>query len=402
MTAASFNPPRIALLMQGTRNYERGLLRGIANYSNLHGPLQFHREIPYLPNNEKSPIHQIRDWKPDAVIIRESTPHAYDELLDLPLPILYFPTTHLRKQVCNVIVDDNAVGRLAAQHLHQNGIRNFGFCGMNELFFWSKQRCKGFCEQVAAYGREVSIFESPLGGEFLNWKKDFLKLQKWLEGLPAKTGVLVCTDDFSLLVQEACVAAGRSIPDEIALIGVGNDEAVCELAPTPLSSIQLNTERAGYDALAFLVQQIKSKKSTRKSTTKDIIVSPLKVVPRKSSDATETRDLIVSEAISFVRQHLNQAIGVEDVVAQVGISRRSLYNRFKQETGQTIYAYINEQRLERFTRLLLETNLTISEISYSMGYESDANIARVFQKSKGITPMSYRRKHSSRHNPHKS
>ncbi len=384
--------PRVALLMQGTRSYERGLLKGIANYSNLHGPWQFHRNIPYLPNNEDLPGEIIRLWNPDALIIRESSPHIYDELLELDLPIVYFPTTVPRPGVCNVVVDDYTVGQLAARHLYENGLRNFAFCGMNELFFWSERRCKGFCQEIENRGCSVSIFESPEGGEFLNWKKDFTTLQNWLAELPDKTGVLVCTDDFSLLVQEACIAAGRSIPDEIALIGVGNDEAVCELATTPLSSIKLNTERAGYDALNYISKQLKHEKGHRKSTTQDITVSPLEVVSRKSSDAAETRDTVVSETISYIKQNVNFAIGVEDVVAKVKLSRRALYNRFKAETGQTIYSFIRNQRLDHFTRILLETNLTISEIAYSMGYESDTNVARLFKKAKGLTPAAYRRR----------
>jgi LacI family transcriptional regulator len=381
--------------MQGRRNYERGLLRGIAKYTNLHGPWQFYRHVPYLPDQSASPIELIRTWRPDGLIMRESESEYYDELLKLPMPVMYVPTTEPRPELSNIVVNDHEVGRMAAQHLYESGLRHFAFCGMNALFFWSRLRCEGFCEALAEYGHTVSIFESSQGNEFLNRNEGFETLQQWLRDLPAQTGLMVCTDDFSLLVQEACLAAGRSIPEEIALIGVGNDEAVCDLAMPPLSSVSLNTERAGYDAAEQLARQLSQRGGRPRKQAKpvNVVVEPLRVVARRSTDATVTVDPEVSAAIAFINERINYPIEVDDVVSVVSLSRRALYDHFKRVTGQTISAYIRERRVEHFARLLLETNLTIAEIAYSMGYETDANIARLFQKTRGMTPHAFRRKY---------
>ncbi|WOO41356.1 DNA-binding transcriptional regulator [Rubellicoccus peritrichatus] len=384
--------PRIALLMEGTRNYERGLLRGIAKYTNLHGPWQFYRHVPYLPDQHVSPVELVRTWQPDGLIIRES--EHYDELLDLPMPVMYVPTTEPRSGLSNIVVNDYAVGRMAAQHLYESGLRHFAFCGMNALFFWSRLRCEGFCETLSEYGHEVSIFESSQGDEFLNRNDEFETLQQWLRDLPSQTGLMVCTDDFSLLVQEACLAVGRSIPEEIALIGVGNDEAVCDLTTTPMSSVSLNTERAGYDAAEQLARQLSrgTRRSHKQTKPVNVVVEPLRVVARRSTDATLTFDPDVSTAIAFINERINYPIEVNDVVNAVSLSRRALYDHFKSVTGQTISAYIRERRVEHFARLLLETNLTIAEIAYAMGYDTDTNIARLFQKTRGMTPHAFRRK----------
>ena len=192
------------------------------------------------------------------------------------------------------------------------------------------------------------------------------------------------------------MAIGRSIPDDIAILGVGNDVSVCELATTPISSIRLNIKRAGYDAAHYLAGCLKKRTGKRRAIVANIIIEPMGVVARRSTDPTETRDNEIAKAISFITEHINQPIEVSDVVGIVSLSRRGLYDRFRAATGKAISSYIRQRRLEHFSKLLLETNLTIAEIAYSMGYDSGANVARLFKKHYGITPLAYRRKHTTK------
>ena len=205
-------------------------------------------------------------------------------------------------------------------------------------------------------------------------------------------GVFCCTDDFALLTQEACVAAGLHIPEEVALIGVGNDESICELARVSQSSVRLNIRRGGYDAARYLARMLQGDEPP----LEDVVIEALGVVARPSTDAAETRDPEVAKAISFIRGRVNSPVEVEEVVAQTGLSRRRLYDRFREATGKSIFSYIRDRRLENFARLLLETNLTVSEIAYGMGEESDTNVARLFKKHFGLTPVAYRRKHAGK------
>lgn len=387
--------PKIALLMRGERNYERELLSGIADYANLHGPWQFFRNVSYLPDEQLEPDRLIKSWQPDALIVRESSPHIYDQILRAKLPVVYSPTTEVRDDLQNIVVNDLEVGRLAAQHLYENGFRDFAYCGVSDLFFWSRLRRRGFCEQINDYGHDVHCFESDTGEEYLSWHPRYPELKDWLHRLPAHTGLMACTDDFSLLVQEACIAIGRSIPDDIGLIGVGDDASVCELATTPLSSVALNIRHAGYRAaqhLAYALNQTSAPRPPTEPST--ILIEPTHVVARRSTDPTDTQDAEVAKALTFITEQVNQPIDVSDVVAQVSLSRRALYDRFQAATGQAISTYIRQRRLEHFSRLLLETNLTIGEIAYSMGYESDTNVSRLFKKHHGMTPLAYRRKHT--------
>ncbi|MCH7226995.1 substrate-binding domain-containing protein [Haloferula sp. A504] len=383
--------PKVALFLQGVRHYERELLRGISDYANLHGPWQFQRNVSYLTDREVDPVELIERWQPDAVILRESRPHRYDEILHTGRPTVYSPTTECRAGIPNIVVNDPATGRIAADHLHEAGFRHFGYCGVR-AFFWSRRRGEGFGQRVEDHGHEAHLFDSDDGREFFSWDAGHQRLIDWLLGLPKPVGIFCCTDDFTLLVQEACVAVGLRIPDEVALIGVGDDESICELAQVSQSSVRLNIRRGGYDAARHLARCLQGKGGPRRPD--DIVIEPLGVRARPSTDATETLDPEVAKAVSFIRERVNTPIEVDDVIRVVNLSRRRLYDRFREATGKSIYAYIRDRRLENFARLLLETSLTVSEVAYAMGEKSDNNVARLFKKHFGMTPVAYRRKHA--------
>lgn len=383
--------PSIALFMQGVRNYERELLRGIADYAKAHGPWQFYRNVPYLFGRVADPTDLIRQWKPDAMIIRESSPHQYDALLESSLPAIYAPTTECSQRLPNIVVDDLAVGRMAADHLHQNGLRDFAYCGVDS-FFWSRLRGDGFAGRVQEHGGSLARFETQHGREFFSWAASHRHFSEWLQQLPKPVGIFCCTDDFALLVQEACLASQLRIPDQVALIGVGNDESICDLAQVSISSVQLNIRCGGYDAARYLAARIASGKKTRQPI-QNIVIEPTGVMVRPSTDAAQSQDPEVAKAIALIRSQIDTRLRVEDVVRAASLSRRRLYDRFTQMTGMSIYAYIQERRLERLARLLLETELTVSEIAYRMGETSDTNVARQFKARYEMTPVAYRKKH---------
>ena len=382
--------PSIALFMQGVRHYERELLRGIADYAKRYGPWQFYRNVPYLFGQIADPRQLIRQWKPDAMIVRESSPHRFDALLDTSLPLIYSPTTECRPNITNIVVNDLEVGRIAAAHMHQVGLRHFAYCGV-ETFFWSRLRGDGFARQVQKQGGSLARFETSEGREFFTWDASHKQFSKWLLNVPKPIGILCCTDDFALLVQEACLSAKLRIPDEVALIGVGNDESICDLAQVPLSSVQLNIRRGGFDAAESLAGKLRDPRQLSASCA--VVIEPTRVIARPSSDAAESRDLEVAKAIAFMRKHIDSKLSVDDVISKVNLSRRRFYDRFREMTGMSIHSYIQERRLEKFALRLLETELTVSEIAYAMGESTDKNIARQFKAWYGMTPVAYRRKH---------
>ncbi|MDX1679388.1 MAG: substrate-binding domain-containing protein, partial [Akkermansiaceae bacterium] len=183
------------------RHYERELLGGIADYAKLHGPWQFQRNVSYLADEQLDPLKLLERWQPDALIVRESRPRHYDKILHTGRPTVYSPTTECREGVPNIVVNDREAGRMAADHLHEAGLRHFAYCGVRS-FFWSRRRGEGYGEQVRGLGHEVQVFDSAEGREFFGWDSSHDRLVRWLRGLPKPVGLFCCTDDFTLLVQE--------------------------------------------------------------------------------------------------------------------------------------------------------------------------------------------------------
>lgn len=379
-------PPKIALVMESARQYERGIIRGIARYSELHGPWQFHRNIPLVSGGSGTTPAALRRWGADGLIIRQS--RDIRGFLALSLPTVVSPFKDYFPGYPNVLTDDRAVGRLGARHLIDRGFRRFAYCGMDRMFFWSADRGAGFCTAVADAGLAVSRYAPPLKSRTFVWSREQRHMLAWLASLATPVGLMVCNDDFCLCVIEACRIAGYRIPDDVAIVSVGNDEMVCELTFPPLTSISLNTGRGGYEAAANLDAQLAGK-----TPGADITIEPLRVVARQSSDVLAVDDPEVAAAVRFIRTNAARAIQVADVVDATAVSRRELYDRFSRALGRSIYGYMQAVRTARVAKLLIETTLPVSRIAAACDFPDEKNFARFFRTQKGTSPLKYRRRH---------
>jgi LacI family transcriptional regulator len=173
------------------------------------------------------------------------------------------------------------------------------------------------------------------------------------------------------------------------VLGVDNDEMICEFSDPPLSSIGQDTEKGGYDAAKLLHHMIEH----GTADYYDIIVKPTQIVTRQSTDIYATNDRYIASSLKFIHQNSDKNLQVEDVVKQVPLSRRALEQRFQDITGYPIYKYIFNLRIEKFTQKLIETDMTVFEIALEMGLTDSKNIARQFRQIKGCTPIEYRNEH---------
>jgi LacI family transcriptional regulator len=198
---------------------------------------------------------------------------------------------------------------------------------------------------------------------------------------------MACNDDRARQVMEACKIAGLHVPEEVAIIGVDNDDLVCNLSHPPLSSIALNFERSGYEAAELLDKLM----TGEKMADQRIVVRPTHIVTRQSTDILAIEDREVAKAVRFIRQHSKEPIQVSDVVDAVLVSRRSLYHQFRRVLGRSPNEEIRRTRVEQIVRMLVETNLPVSKIAFALGYSSVAHIARYFRQEKGMNLQSYRK-----------
>jgi LacI family transcriptional regulator len=203
---------------------------------------------------------------------------------------------------------------------------------------------------------------------------------------------MACNDDRGRQVLEACKIADLHVPEEVAILGVDNDEMVCDLSNPRLSSIALNLERSGYEAAELLDKLMAGNK---KMANQKIIAQPTHVVTRQSTNILAIEDSDVAQAVRFIRQHSKEMLQVDDVAKTVGISRRGLERRFRIALKRSVFNEIKRVRAEQVARMLVETNQSIGQIALALNYPGIEHISRFFRKEKGMSPLAYRKKYSS-------
>lgn len=382
--------PKVVLFLENSRQYGRDLIRGIAKYSRLYGPWSFYREDMFYNRTKKTSydLSWIKKWGADGIITRDFM--NIDKLMELDIPIISARAFQKKiKNVAEIFTDDLAIGEIAYEHFSRRGFKNFAYCGFRDMQ-WSRSRATGFAQTLKDNGFEVHSFDS-LSSRMLNWENEHPRIIEWLESLPKPVAILCCNDDRGCDLIEACKTGGLRVPFEIAVLGVDNDNQVCDLSNPPLSSIRLSTENAGFKAAEVLDNLMSN---ITPQTTK-IRVKPLEVVCKQSTDTLAINDSHVVKAMQFINQNFNRLIQVGDVLTAAGCSRRSLDEKFQRHLGYTVFAEIRRVRIENIAQMLLETDLNISTIAFNLGYNDSDHIARFFKQEKGLTPQAYRNKYAT-------
>jgi LacI family transcriptional regulator len=385
--------PKVALLIETSRGYGRAMLRGIVRYARLHGPWRFY----VTPGDFAQALPHMNQWGGTGIIARIETVEVARAILAARLPTIALdisqnvPITEPRiARFSEVASDSRAAARLAAEHLLERGFQHYAYVGESERL-WSQNRELGFRERLAEAGYVPLIYPAPTNKRDRHWEREQLLLGTWLTDLPKPIGILACNDDRGRQVLDACRAVGVSVPLGVAVVGVDNDELLCELADPPLSSVMLNAETGGYRAAALLDRMMKG----RIRKPQRLMVEPMHVVERRSTQASAVDDPDVAAALDFIHHHAAEPIGVDDIVNRLQMSRRALELKFRDVTGRTPHHELQRVRLHRAQRLLLETDLPIPKVATSAGYGSGAYLAQVFQKQLGKTPAQYRKEHRS-------
>ena len=282
--------------------------------------------------------------------------------------------------------------RLAAAHLLERGFRHYAFVGSFGRV-WSDRRQQSFCATIREAGFQAHVYDPPRARRDRVWEREQSVLARWLGNLPRPIGVMACDDDRGREVLEACRAGGLQVPEEVAVVGVDNDELLCELADPPLSSVALSAEPGGYRVAAVLDRLMRARARGNAPPRKPhrLLVEPLHVVTRRSTGIVALDDLEVAAALHFLHDHAGEPIGVGDVVKHLTISRRSLEIRFRKTIGRTIHEELQRVRLVRARRLLLETDLPIPRVAEASGFASPSYFAQVFRLQFGDSPARYRR-----------
>jgi len=373
----------VALLIEATNGYARGLLHGVAQYTHERGHWTVYFELHSL---EAPPPKWLKGWEGDGILARIGSRRMARAVLEIGLPVVELRRRISIPGVPSIGPDHQAVARLAGEHFRERGFRQFGVCGLpRRVDPPLDHRADAFVQYLRQAGLPCSVYPAKRG---LSWEQDQRRIARWVRSLPKPLGVMTCNDTRGLQLLRACASIGVPVPDEVAVIGAGNDDCVCGLSHPPLSSVDLAPETIGYEAAALLDRMM----TKRQTVAHDIHVPPRGMITRLSSDVLASSDQAVSRAVGFIRAHACDDILVSDVLAHVKLSRSALEPRLKQVIGRTIHQEIRRVRIERAKTLLATTSLPTKQIAADTGFHYVQYLTRVFRNVTGQTPVAYRKR----------
>jgi LacI family transcriptional regulator len=380
--------PKVALLIETSNAYARGLLGGIQAYIREHRPWSV-----YLDEQSRGdqPPRWLKKWKGDGIIARIENPVIARAIAALGIPAVDLSAGRLLPDLPMLEIDEAAVGRIAADHFIERGFRHFAWCG-DPRFVWSRLRGDAYESALKEAGHTVARYEPASGTRRDDEDAGLEALGQWLLSQPRPLAVFTCYDILGREVLDACRRFSIHVPDEVAVLGIDNDELLCSLAFPPLSSVTPNARRTGYEAGAVLEKLMAG--DDPGITVRHI--PPTGIAIRQSTDVLAVEDLNVAKAVRYIREHACEGICVDDVVTHAALSRRLLETRFKRLLGRSPHDEITRVQLRRVKELLAESDLPLSEIADRTGFRYVEYLSAVFKNKTGRPPGHYRAEHRPR------
>lgn len=385
MNHASATPRRVAVVIEASNAYARGLLTGILRHVREHEPWTV-----FLPEHGRGapPLEALARWHGDGVIARIETDATAKAVTRLRrrtggMPVVDVSAGRLVADVPYVETDDVAIAAAAAEHFFERDFRHFAFLGDNR-FRWSENRRAAFVAAVAAKGLPVAVYSRR---RRVAAADDDEVVEAWLAGLPKPVGLLACYDLRGRQAIDACRRAGIAVPDEVAVLGVDDDEVLCGLVSPPLSSVMPDAIGAGRVAAELLERMMRGDSIERD----EWLLPPLGIAMRQSTDVLAIDDAVVVAAVRMIRDHACRGIRVADLTRAFRISRRSLEHRFTKRLGHTPHEEIARVQFRRVEQLLRETDLPLAAVAARAGFRHTEYMSVAFTKRHGVPPSHWRR-----------
>ena len=332
---------RLILLTDFTESFSYNLLKGVLAYSKSHEPWVVCRMPPSYKNSHgiEGVLKWAKTWQADAIIGRFDNDDNVELFRENGIIALAQDYKSRFSNIPNITGDYRKTGRMAAEFFLSKGFQNFAFYGYRDTV-WSQERCEGFYECIAAQGFGNNFYSYQDQSLDDLWFYEAPPLLNWLKSLPQPTALMACDDNQGNRITEICKVNNIRVPDKIAILGVDNDEIICNLSDPPLSSISQNIVRGGFEAAALIEHLL----NDEEATYQDVVLQPVNIINRLSTDFYSTTDAHIQTALKYIHQNIAADITVSDIVKQVPLSRRLLEIRFKQVTQQSIHKYIFKVR----------------------------------------------------------
>jgi LacI family transcriptional regulator len=379
----------VALIYDATHAYDLKVMAGVASYLRERGNYNVYIEANTLKDQR---LPDLRSWDGDGVIANFDHPTVARAVTQSRLPAVAFGSGYgwyrRGSRIPYFSTNQSQVASLAADHFLSRGFQHFGYCGYvrTETNGWSEDRQKIYLRHLSECGFPCHVYQAR-HKTIQHWASLQRSLAKWLVELPKPVGIMAANDDRAHHVLEACRQASLRVPHDVAVIGVNNDELLCNLTSPTLTSIEQAAKRMGYEAAACL-ERLMRRRRLRKWR---FVFDPHGIVIRQSTEVLAIEDASVARALKFIQEHASEGIKVPDVVSAAAISRSGLELRFSKLLGYTIRVAIRQVQLDRARRLISESKLPLKEIAINVGFRSVHHMTRLFTKAFHQPPARYRK-----------
>lgn len=374
------------------------VLKGVSRYIEVHN----HWHLHFVCGDNPKVFSALKKIGVDGAFVSlvfDMSKNIVSTILAEKIPCIAFQASLVPEGMPYLTGDSFKAGGAIAEYFIGRGFRNFAYYSLNNAF-WSQLRMKGFCKRVEEAGYSVNVYPDAYRKISIEqnqqigyaWLYDFEKSVEWLRSLPKPVGLLVGYDGIGCDLLHAVDQTGMRIPEDIAVVGVDNNEVLCNAVRPQLSSMKFNVERTSYEA-AELLDKIMAGEEVM--STRPLVCRMIGIVTRHSSDIMAIDDSEVINALKFIKKNHNSPIQVSDVVNSTFVSRRNLEKRFRSALNRSILDEIMRVRIEHVSHLLLNTEMSVDQITSSSTFSSTSCMIRAFKKYKSIPPQAFRKMHSA-------
>ena len=383
--------PLVMILLETSNKINRDRVQGILRYERLFGPWRLHI---VEGKRFEQPVRDVASLGVSGILSGTTLTELLPAVMRTHVPIVFFDAQQPYKhgtqaflKYSTVTCDNQAIGRLGAEFLLKQGFSHFAYVADIWNSLWSQGREESFRERLEQTESSCAVYQVASPEARNDWGIDQKTLAKWLKELPKPIGILAASDSRGRQILDTCQLAGIGVPDEVAVLGIDNDELICSATNPPMSSILRDTEGSGYLAAELLDRMMRRK--TRKKET--LQYGPIEVVERLSTERLQFADRLAVKAMEFIRLNSGIGMNVSDVIKRLGVSRRLAETRFRQATGHSLHEEIQKARIEQVCRLLRETDLSIGRITDQCGFITESYLGLIFRRHHQMSMREYRR-----------
>jgi len=371
-------PRRVLVTGEEYRRSARQAMQGVSQYSREYGRWEFVNVPGRRPAIE---IIEQFGGVADGIIAQGSFENfrALSDRLPAGVPLVTLMNRHDGSMAPVVTDDERSIAAAAFDHFRAIGLEHFAFVGQ---YVERTERSEAFVEHLRQQGYTCPLIAPDVK---THWPEQIAYLGRWLRDLPKPVGVLAFEGWRARNTAAACQEAGLRVPEEVAILSVG-DELACEMAWPPISAIDLACQRMGYEAAAMLDQMMAGRPLQRRK----LVIHPRGIIRRQSTDLLAVGNTAVSEALRFIRDHVGEAIKPEHVLAAVNVSRSYLEKAFKDAIGRTIHQEITRVRIQLTREMLTRTDLPLPDVAVRCGFSDRTRLSSIFKRETGQTPKAFR------------